>query len=153
MPLRCQLEPILAPTWPSLGPSEGQSDLYFTMLFEHFMFRFFIVLRSSMSPSGAQHRPYMGPKRGQKLLPRGWNLWGRVSLFRLPSSKASWDRFWTRLGPVLGPSWAHLGLILGPSWTIWGHLGPILGASLAILGTLEDILGQCWPILGASWLL
>ena len=27
MPLRSQLDPNMTPTWPSLGPPEGQSDL------------------------------------------------------------------------------------------------------------------------------
>ena len=65
-PLRCQLDPNMTPTWPSLGPPEGPSDLCFTMVFEHFMFRFFIVLRGLISPHGAQHRPNMGPKRVPK---------------------------------------------------------------------------------------
>ena len=28
----------MTPTWPSLGPPEGQSDLYFTSVFELFVF-------------------------------------------------------------------------------------------------------------------
>ena len=66
MPFRGQLNPNMTPTWPCLGPPEGQSDLYFTGVFEHFMFRIFIVLRSLMSPHGAQHGPNMGPKRAPK---------------------------------------------------------------------------------------
>ena len=66
MPLRCQLEPNMTPTWPSLGPPEGQSDLYFTCVFELFMFRFFIVLRGVMSRHGSQHGLNMGPKRVPK---------------------------------------------------------------------------------------
>ena len=45
---------------------EEASDLCFTMVFEHFMFRIFIVLRGLKSPHGAQHRPNMGPKRAPK---------------------------------------------------------------------------------------
>ena len=71
MPLRCQLEPNMTPTWPSLGPPEGPSDLCFTMVFEHFMFRIFIVLRGLISPHGAQHRPNMGPKRAPKSAQKG----------------------------------------------------------------------------------
>ena len=66
MPFRGQLDTNMTPTWPSLGPPEGQSDLYFTGVFEHFMFRFFIVLRGLMSPHGAQLGPNMGPKRVPK---------------------------------------------------------------------------------------
>ena len=33
MHFRCQFDPNMTPTWPSLGPPEGQSDLYFTILF------------------------------------------------------------------------------------------------------------------------
>ena len=33
MPFKGQLDPNMTPTWPSLGPPEGQSDLYFTILF------------------------------------------------------------------------------------------------------------------------
>ena len=66
MLLRYQLEPNMTPTWPSLGPPEGQSDLYFTGVFEDFMFRTLIVLSGFVSPHGAQHRPNMGPKRAPK---------------------------------------------------------------------------------------
>ena len=66
MPFRGQLNPNMTPTWPCLGPPEGPSDLCFTMVFEHFMFSFFIVLRGLKSPHGAQHRPNMGPKRTPK---------------------------------------------------------------------------------------
>ena len=73
MPLRSQLNPNMTPTWPSLGPPEGPSDLCFTMVFffYHFMFRFFIVLRGLQSPHRAQHRPHMGPKRGAKTTQMG----------------------------------------------------------------------------------
>ena len=66
MPFGGQLDPNMTPTWPSLGPPEGPSDLCFTMVFEHFMFRSFIILRGVESPHKPQHSPNMGPKRTPK---------------------------------------------------------------------------------------
>ena len=68
-PIGALLEALETPGSPERRLSwtpEGQSDLYFTGVFEHFMFRFFIVLRGLMSPHGAQHGPNMGPKRAPK---------------------------------------------------------------------------------------
>ena len=66
MPCRGQLDPNMTPTWPCLGPPEGPSDLYFAIVFEHFMFRIFLILSGLLSPPGAQHRPHMGPKKAPK---------------------------------------------------------------------------------------
>ena len=103
MPFRGQLDPNMAPTWPSLGPPEGQSDPYFTVFFEHFLFRSFTVLRGLMSPHGAQHGPILGPS---------WPSW------------AIWVPSWAPLGPTwghLGPSWGHLGPLLAMLGPSWGH--------------------------------
>ena len=134
MPLRCQLDPNMTPTWPSLGPPEGQSDLYFTRYFEHSMFRIFIVLRRLRRAPGAQHRPHMGPKRAPKSAQIPVSDWGGVSLFRLRCRKALEERFWTALGPLLGPFGAHLGPLWGLLGAILGPFGPSLGPSWALLG-------------------
>ena len=147
MPLRCQLDPNMTPTWPSLGPPEGQSDLYFTGVFEHFMFRSFIVLRGFESPHKPQHEPNMDPKRTPKSTKIDVLDWPGVSLFRLRCWKALEDRFGSDLGPLLGPFgahlgrlWGQLGAILGPFGALWGHLG-------AVLGHLGAIFSPSWP----SW--
>ena len=120
MPLRSQLYSNMTPTWPSLGPPEGQSDLYFTMFFEHFMFRFFIVLRGLMSP----HKVQLGPNISPTWAPRGPK--------NRPKSASQIDLGTPFFGFDVGRPWkTDLGAIWEPSW---GHLGPILGASGAILG-------------------
>ena len=115
------------------------------------MFRIFIVLRSFISPSGAQHRPYIGPKRAPKSTQMGVSDWPSHSLFGFDVGKprkTDLGPFWDPLGPLLGPSWVHLGAILGQSWAIlgpsraiWGHLG-------VILGHLGNTLGDLWHICG-----
>ena len=166
MALRCQLDPNMTPTWPSLGPPEGPSDLYFTMVFEYFMLRAFIVLRSLMSPHGAQLGPNMGPKRAPKSTKIDVLDWPGVSLFRLRCWKALEDRFGSDLGALLGPFgahlgrlWGQLGAILGHLGPSWGHLGAILvpswailgpsSASLGHLGRFGSHLGRLWGQLGA----
>ena len=134
MPFRGQLDPNMTPTWPCLGPPEGQSDLYFTWLFEDFMFRFFIVLRGLKSPPRVQHRPHMGPKRIPKSAQMGGSDWGRHSLFRLRCWKAFEDRFGSDLGPLLGGSGAEVGPLWGPLGPRWGSVGLPLGPSWAYLG-------------------
>ena len=147
MPLRCQLDPSMTPTWPSLGHPEGQSDLYFTMVFEHFMFLTFIVLRRVMSPHGAQHGPNMAPRWPQNRPKSAFQIDGGTACFGFDVGKP-WG---TGLGPSWDPSWAPLGPLLGPSWAILGHLGAILGPSWAILGYLRAILVPSGAILGPSW--
>ena len=143
MPLRSQLDPNMTPTWPSLGPPEGPSDLCFTMVFEHFMFRIFIVLRSLISPHGAQHRPNMGPKRAPKSAQKGVSHWPGVSLFRLRCWKALEDRFGSDLGPLLGPFGAHLG-------RLWGQLGAILGPPLRVVSGLSKLSPRSMICVGSS---
>ena len=119
---------------------EGPSDLCFTMVFEHFMFRIVIVLRSLISPHGAQHRPNMGPKRAPKTAQIGVSLWPGHSLFRLRCWKALEDRFGSDWGPSWGPSWAPLGPTWAPPGPSWAPLGPTWGH-----------LGHMWGSLGPSW--
>ena len=144
IPLRSQLDPNMTPTWPSLGPPEGPSDLCFTMVFEHFMFRTFIVLRSLMSPHGVQHRPNMGPKRTPKSTQIRVGDWRGVSLFRLRCWKALGDRFGSDLEANLGPFGVHLGRLWGELGAILGQFGALLGLSWALLGVN---LGTLRPLL------
>ena len=108
------------------------------------MFRTFIVLRSLMSPHGAQHRPNMGPKRATKTAQMGVSDWAGVSFFRLRCWKALEDRFGAHLGASWGSSWA----LLAPSWAL-------LGPSWALLAPSWALLGPSWGPLGAllrpSW--
>ena len=121
------------------------------------MFRCFIVLRSLMSPHGAQHGPTWAPRGPQKRPKSAFEIGGGSPFFGFDVGNpgktdlgAIWGPSWGSLGPTwghLGPSWGHLGAILGHLGPSWGHLG-------AILGRLGAIFGPCWAILGhigPSW--
>ena len=108
------------------------------------MFRIFIVLRRLGRAPGAQHRPHMGPKGDPKSAQIPVSDWPGVSLFRLRCRTALEERFWTALGPLLGP----FGADLGPSWAL---LGPILGPFGAYLGPSWAPLGPLWGHLGPFW--
>ena len=138
----------MTPTWPSLGPPEGQSDLYFTCVFQHFMLRFFIVLRSLIWVlMGPNISPIWTPREGQRRPKSAFEIDPGTPFFGFDVGKP-WK---TDLGPIWPPSWGSLapilgvfGVNLGPSWArmgpSWGHVG-------AVLGHLVAILGLSWP----SW--
>ena len=104
----------------------------FTMFFEHFVFRTYIVLRRVLSPHGAQHGPKWGPREAQKRPKKLFQIDLGSPFFGFDVGRP-WK---TDLGAIWGPSWGPLGPILGASGAI---LGPLGGVNMGSLGRLMAV--------------
>ena len=111
------------------------SDLYFTRVFEHCMFRFFIVSRSLISPHGAQHGPQEGPQNGPN---RRFRLAGGLP-FSASMLEGLGRPIWERFGGPLGALW-------GPSWRLWGQLDPNMTPTWPSLGLPEGPSDLCFTM-------